>query len=408
MSSNKASKIDSINASNITTESLKSHFGEDISDIEVPTVKEVREKVIETFDNKYYSQLMEGTDKTSLEKNRDRFIKLTETPPPGFSFQVIATQEVDRNDRKLMEEHKKKRRSVRGQYKRNTHGYFISYLANKFPKYLESKGVSKYIVRLMKHGYLNITLLTANIDHILELGMEGKFSREEQSPDPQNPYSNNPVYDANKFENLTLISEKIHVVKNQIHELQKIIAPINTPFYMITLAPNPPKNTAENFISIPTTKRKKYGTNKLSDSAVIKTFIYKCKKIKPTNTKYVINRHNEMLSCINEYISEKFNKAVMKDISEDKLNTLNKFFEKTNIVEISNNLKKNKALTINRNTVINLNKSVKAAKRQLNKANRRKGSDTLTSMFNDTTNKIKYRASNIAKTLKKMFQGPKI
>lgn len=246
--------IPNINADNITEISLKAAFNKAASkDIVIPTAEEHIKHTIKLFNKAIKGAKTEKAAKRILTA-KHKYKEIIEGElPEGYALVPVLMHPKEPNSFEASRE----------EYRRSVSKDFVKFIAKEYGSYMEKQGVSKYITRIMEKGLLYKDAFYVSCDHIFERRGSGTLGTTETDN----------KYLVNNFNNLKLISHKIHKLKNNLRSYQEEVYNINEMNFFLMLTPIN-DNTHPDFININAQNNEKlFGVRKLNDFEVTQSII---------------------------------------------------------------------------------------------------------------------------------------
>jgi|GEM_PF-6032231 len=244
-----------VNSSNITGLSLSAAFNEKSRDQIAPTTDELYRKITRDFDYRInFAETIKERD--HFINNKEKFVDLMKAElPDGFEIVPVLFSKVKRDAQGV----------VRKEYCGEVHKRFLRFLGENHKEELLKLGFDECFIKSLKTGILprseNKLIYALSIDHIIERSEGGLFSIEKDE-DTHNISKGSHSYLVNHFNNLVLMPQKIHNLKNALNAAQCALH-YNTPnarngIWYLMLAPKANTSTS-GFVCVPQNNNEKYG-----------------------------------------------------------------------------------------------------------------------------------------------------
>lgn len=323
-----------VDANNITEISISAAFNKAAAkEMAVPTIEEIIDDVSAKYDKRIARAVNDQTEQEAIIRQKEAFIEITKSVlPDGFEIVPVLAHPFGE-----MKDYS----NSRDEYMEEVHEQFISYIANKHEDELKEKGLSKYLIRLMKKGFVLSDALFSSVDHILERALGGKLTSE-KAIDKNNPSSTKPTSLINHFNNMIFLPHKIHKLKNDLRELQFKVDPVEKPTYMLMLVP-----TKKSYIASPQSDLKKYGERLNTDQSVIGNLIVFLNSKSSRPSVFSAEKRAEAINCITDELKDKFKTADQAtDGKKSKLKNLSRFYNSQNMQQLRAKLNCNKTAEV--------------------------------------------------------------
>ncbi len=147
-------------------------------------------------------------------QNIATFEKIVNNVPQGFRLVPVLYSKIDRDHNA----------HVYSEFGKEVRRPFLQYCATHHAKELAALGICAEGIEQMKMGFdpvdENGSFYAVNIDHIVERSGGGQMSKK-RGPDPLMPAGSRSNFLVNHFDNLILIPEQVHEIKNILNDLQQ-------------------------------------------------------------------------------------------------------------------------------------------------------------------------------------------
>jgi len=322
-----------VTSQNITGISLSASFNiASAKQIEVPTVSYLIKKISADFDKRIFELKNSPLEQESFRQSKERFLASVNGEIPE-GFELVPVLAHPKNFKGHYEECTK-------EYDKTIQSQFTKFVAEKYLPYFKKMGVSKYVTRLMQEGFILGDAFYASIDHIIERSLAGKLAAK-KAKDPNNKENNSYVSLINHFNNLVLIPQKIHNLKNTIRDAQFDLYPISEPTYMLMLTPKQAGGNDPEFMAQLNPNNQKFGIKIKTDEEVASSII---EYLNNRPKRFTLNKKKRVvaLSCITEELNIKIREARSTEntkklysfFKNPKLHELYKKIEGINIDEV--------------------------------------------------------------------------
>lgn len=249
-----------VHSGNITSISLTAAFNKGAAAAKPtpPTTEELQDKILSDMQkriDKFADKPAEQKEFVELKSNFEKYLKEVSLLDNFELVPVVVNPMLDWKD--LDKVYKEFDASVRKD--------FLNYVATNHADELKEQGASKYAINLMKAGVTSS--LPFSVDHIMERASSDKLSVT-QEIDSANPNAKKPSFLVNHFNNMVLLPNNIHELKNEIKDAQlKLYSKPDSRYFLMLV---PKKVEGKSGFVAPKQTNEKYAMKPQEDHKIIR------------------------------------------------------------------------------------------------------------------------------------------